>query len=346
MALQLDVRDFGAAGGKESSVAFQGACDVAAEYGGIVTVPPSNEPYIVNDVSPHGLGVKIRGAGRYSHLRSTTGSVFRFSDNFSQSAMRDMWLSAGAPGEACIRLVDGGSVSSSLFEGLRLAPWVQGSHAIAAEGETWGLYDTVFQSCVYSADGSGLNVPIVKLVDTGGGGICNQNSFIGGRIIGSLGATAPQVVLESQGPNYLYGNTFQGINSEIPVAGFLEARGTHGLTLRDIGLYDAGAVTADLVTVGKHAEGLASRHTNIDNLWRVGHTPDPFYDVSLSGSHAAIVSNSGGAPSGGRIRMANAALLIGGAWEEVTDQTVFHSSIIDPNQDLIKLRHLIIQEEG
>lgn len=75
--------------------------------------------------------------------------------------------------------------------------------------------------------------------------------------------------------NWLYGNTIEYINFEIPNAGAIHLESCFGTSLRQIEVFDAdlfGPITDDLIKVTKRSTGLRSRNTSLRGYFRLSGT--------------------------------------------------------------------------
>ena len=293
----FNVKDFGATGdgATDDTTAIQAAIDAAEADGGIVFVPPpdSGSFYLVTNLTVNANGVIIQGVGTASKIRSNTDHTLSLGTTtpIGELTIRDLFLENGFATGAALEIA--GTVSQSLFANVRFGTQTTSSYCIFASGSSWSLLDSMFLKCIMDADASSLTVPALNFVDTAGAAIFNQNTWLGGRWIGSTGATAPLCFISVQGASYAFGNTFQGINIEIPIAGAIHVEGTQNLALRDLGFYDVGIAIDHMIDLGKHASGLQTINTIIDNVLRIAGTIGANYDIFISNASFSTVINSG-----------------------------------------------------
>ena len=87
--------------------------------------------------------------------------------------------------------------------------------------------------------------------------------------------------------NWIYGNTIEHINFEIPNAGAIHMEGVFNTRLQQINIFDAdlfGPITDDIIRIQKNL-GLKSRNTVIDGYMRLSGTMNNGkYDISIPDS--------------------------------------------------------------
>jgi hypothetical protein len=184
-------------------------------------------------------------------------------------------------------------------------------------------YDLLVQSCEWESK-PGASVPMVDVKVQGA--TFNRNSFKDMRFQtngNSRPPSAPVVRLENIDKNWVYGNAFEDINFEIPLAGAIHLYSAFGTTLRNVQVYDThlGTITDHMIKLSKSPTGgLMSAKTSItDYLRPSGTLPDGKYDIwTIPNSHhyggSLIVDNPGGT-QGAKVRV-NVEVR-GGQWLEV-----------------------------
>lgn len=305
-----DVREYGAVGdaSTDDTAAIQAAIDAAeADGGGKVFVPATDDaadyyltssPLTVNEDD-----IILEGVGRRSRIRNDSSDVLQLATTsaVTRFTMRDLSLWVNSVGDHCVQVV--GVLSQSLFENNYLQVWGGSSSCVHGSQSGWEMHDTVWLQNHYDADGGNSSVPLIDLIDPLGGS-CNINTFLGGRMIGSLGATAPLIRLSCQASAFMFDNTIQNMNFQTNNAGAVLAEGQSGLRIVGCGIFDVGTVTDNMINIGKHASGLASQYCKVIDTQRVGGTIGSFYDVHVLQANWTVIDNSG-AHTGGRIDLNN-----------------------------------------
>lgn len=333
---RYNVKVFGAVGdgATDDTAAIQAAIDAAEVAGGQVFVPPVSSYYLVTNLTAQAADVQFAGVGAASHIRSDSDHVFDLAGT-PRLTMRDLHITAAASAKACLFI--SGTVSRALFENVTFSTQHAAAYALFATGSGWKLLDSMFLMCEIDADSNAASVPVINLIDTVGG-ICNQNTWLGGRWTGHASATAPIAYLSCQASNYMYGNTFQGINIEIPTAGAIHLEGHQNAAIRDVGMYDLTTATDHMIIVGKHASGLESLSVFIENTLRISGTISTFYDIHvLSAFNTTIINSGAQPPNTGKIDLNGAKALILNPQADTIDADTF-AIILSNRTDEIQLR--------
>lgn len=200
---------------------------------------------------------------------------------------------------------------------------IQGMHWTVMNGKLRAMTGVLFD-CVGSSSGLILNVWAAGLLRSKelfrciGTNQCYDTNVIGGEWEKPQSMTTPIVNVDVSGPfynsnrwtgirfqtngmpaapvmsfrcshlaNWIYGNTVDHINFEIPNAGAIHMQGVFNTSLRQINIFDAdlfGPITDDIIRVTKGA-GLKSRNTEINGYMRLSGTMNPGkYDINIPDS--------------------------------------------------------------
>jgi hypothetical protein len=273
-----------------------GSGGVTATNTSILQTLLANEQHIVIDQGIFDLdqplvprtGQRIEGRTRYnSRLRNAVTDMFDIGSTTSliEFVISDLWLES-LPGGGHIFDVQGGSsfgVVQSQFHRLFLLQDNNGKSIVNCQG-LWldvDFYHGFLQQTATST------VPAMYFEDQGG--CININRFHRLRCI-YAGVPFFRFLNKSAGA-YSNQNTFDQINFEVTPGGIFDLAGVRDYSLRDIGIYDMGTSTDDLIKLrrgdngGSAGTGLNSTGCMFDNVKRVGGTLGVgLYDYKISGS--------------------------------------------------------------
>ena len=328
----FDVMDYGATGDgtTDDTDACQAAIDAAIAASGTVLWPIADVRYAVTslEVGATNGGLRLQGEGMGSTIRSS-GDTFDFTGTVLYLRMADLALETSGAGKACLQFSNAGSINQSTIRDCYFHAFDATGHAIDAVGATWEMQDNLWLNNTYSADGSSLSVPIINMIDTRGS-VCNAQSFIGGRIIGSTGATSVQVFLECQNASaWAYNNRFQDINVEIAPYGFLQANGQYGLVIDNVEIADT-TLAADCIVLSKYSTtGLNTRQTLLQSVWFLGNAGGSYDILDADGGWTTTVIASGGVTGTSTLNAGNGLTVIGGEWSSITNQDARYTTRIE-----------------
>ncbi len=230
-----------------------------------------------------GARIKVRNI----RIEATGGHAFNVT-NFSESKIENVKINVTAPGKsAYYQQGTGTNAYDSMFIG----------------GE-WGSRPAHDAPLFYvSVDDANFNANLIQgmMFQTNGGA-----------------TTAPTIWLEcTASANWIYANTIDNVDFEIPNAGAVHLYSTAGTTLSNNTVFDLGTSTDDLIVLDNTVGGLNPKQTTINGYYRVGGTLGTgLKDIDVRGHYAdgLVVINAGGSQSAAvEHNLPNSTILIGGA---------------------------------
>lgn len=161
------------------------------------------------------------------------------------------------------------SSSSGLIANVFASGLMRGKELFRCIGGN-GCYDTNVIGGEWAKPADML-APIIRVEVNGP--TYNRNTWQGLRFQTNGRPQAPSVKLAcTHSANWIYSNAFRDINFEIPNAGAIHLESCFQTTMDGIHVFDAdmyGAITDDLVKVGKSPNGLKSKSTTVRNYTRL-----------------------------------------------------------------------------
>ena len=206
--------------------------------------------------------------------------------------------------------------SESKIENVKINVTAPGKSAYYQEGNGTNAYDSMFLGGEWGSRPS-HDAPLFYVsVDDAN---FNTNLIQGMMFQTNGGSTsAPAIWLEcTASANWIYGNTIDNIDFEIPNAGAVHLYSTAGTTLSNNTVFDLGTSTDDLIVLDNTTGGLNPKQTTINGYYRVGGTLGTgLKDIDVRGHYAdgLVVINAGGSQSAAvEHDLPNSTILIGGA---------------------------------